>query len=134
MEGTEIVTIEEFETMLDEIVETLPEVFFRELNGGIHAVPGAKLHNKADSNDLWILGEYSYSTQMGRSIVIYYGSFMNLYASCSLDFIRERLRKNVLHEFRHHLESLAGERDLEIEDSIFLRDYLEGKKKGKENF
>jgi hypothetical protein len=28
------------------------------------------------------------------------------------------------HEFRHHLESLAGERGLEIEDEQFLADYL----------
>ena len=29
----------------------------------------------------------------------------------------------LLHEFRHHLESLAGERDLEIEDAVELTQY-----------
>ena len=118
-----IVTLEEFEVMLDEIVQTLPKDFFRELNGEIHASENEKLHKQAINNDLWILGEYCTSTQLGRSIVIYYGSFMRLFGNLNHIFIRERLRKNVLHEFRHHLESLAGERDLEIEDEIFLRTY-----------
>lgn len=118
-----IVTLEEFEVMLDEIVQTLPKDFFRELNGGIHASENEKLHKQAVNNDLWILGEYCNSTQLGRSIVIYYGSFMRLFGNRNHIFIKERLRKNVLHEFRHHLESLAGERDLEIEDEIFLRTY-----------
>ena len=29
----------------------------------------------------------------------------------------------LLHEFRHHLESLAGERDLEIEDAVAVSQY-----------
>ncbi len=109
--------------MLDEIVVTLPSDFFVELNGGIHAVENEKLHSQAINNDLWILGEYHNNRQLGRSIIIYYGSFMRLYGGRSPGFIRERLRKNVLHEFRHHLESLAGERDLEIEDIISIKRY-----------
>lgn len=109
--------------MLDEIVQTLPKDFFRDLNAGIHAIEDEKLHKQAINNDLWILGEYCNSKQLGRSIIIYYGSFMRLYGNRNHIFIRERLRKNVLHEFRHHLESLAGERDLEIEDKISLKRY-----------
>lgn len=114
--------------MLEEIVKTLPEDFFKELNGGIRAVENAKSHKQAKNNDLWILGEYHRSKHLGRSIVIYYGSFMNVYGTRSHSFIKERLRKNVLHEFRHHLESLAGERDLEIEDKKFLARYHARKK------
>lgn len=109
--------------MLEEIVQTLPEVFFKDLNGGIHATQKEKLHKQAKNNDLWILGEYHNNKHLGRSIVIYYGSFIRLYGNRSHEFIKERLRKNVLHEFRHHLESLGGERDLEIEDKIFLKKY-----------
>lgn len=39
--------------------------------------------------------------------------------------VRVRLRKVLLHEFRHHLESLAGERDLEIEDAINISRYTQ---------
>ncbi len=111
--------------MLDDIIRTLPEDLMKELNGGIHAVERDKLHKKAKNMDLWILGEYLNSRQMGRSIIIYYGSFMRLYGGRNEAFIRERLRKNVLHEFRHHLESLAGERGLEIEDEIAIKSYEE---------
>lgn len=114
--------------MLDEIVETLPEAFFKELNGGIYALAEEKSHPKAEDNDLWILGEYCRNKYLGRYIRIYYGSFMRVYGNCSKAFLKERLRKNVLHEFRHHLESLAGERDLEIEDSIKLAEYDRQKK------
>lgn len=114
--------------MLEEITETLPDDFFRDLNGGIHAVKQEKPHPKAIGNDLYILGEYLNSRQMGRSIIIYYGSFMRIYGNRSHEFIRNRLRKNILHEFRHHLESMAGERDLEVEDQIFMEKYKTSKK------
>ncbi|MCD7763821.1 MAG: metallopeptidase family protein [Lachnospiraceae bacterium] len=39
--------------------------------------------------------------------------------------VRGKLRKVLLHEFRHHLESLAGERDLEIEDAINISRYAQ---------
>lgn len=115
--------------MLYEIAETIPEIFFKDLNGGIHASAEEKLHPKALDNDLWILGEYCRNKYLGRYIRIYYGSFMRVYGNRSKDFIRERLRKNVLHEFRHHLESLAGERELEIEDGIRLAAYGRKRKK-----
>jgi hypothetical protein len=33
----------------------------------------------------------------------------------------------VKHEFRHHIESLAGDQDLEIIDSQYIAEYLTGK-------
>ena len=44
---------------------------------------------------------------------------------------KEKLRKVVKHEFLHHLESMAGERDLEIEDYLQLENYLKRKNKRK---
>lgn len=128
MSAEPFVSLEEFERMLERIVETLPEDFFLELNGGIHAFEEAKPHPKGSGDDLWILGEYCVDRYLGRSIRIYYGSFRRIYGTRSPDFLEKRLRKNVLHEFRHHLESLAGERGLEIEDEIWLRNYLEHKR------
>ena len=43
---------------------------------------------------------------------------MQIYGYMTEEALRRRVRKTVLHEFRHHLESLAGEKDLEIEDAI----------------
>ena len=36
---------------------------------------------------------------------------------------KEELRNVLIHEFTHHLESLVGERDLEIEDARELAKY-----------
>ena len=55
--------------------------------------------------------------------MIYYGSFAAVYGYEGPEELRERVRKTILHEFRHHLESLAGERGLEVEDAIRLADY-----------
>ena len=55
--------------------------------------------------------------------MLYYGSFLRCFPSLEPEGMRERIRKVILHEFRHHLESLAGERDLEIEDEIEISRY-----------
>ncbi len=48
---------------------------------------------------------------------------LKVYNGYSIDIIEEKLRETLFHEFIHHLESLAGERDLEIEDAENLAKY-----------
>lgn len=118
-------TIEEVNIMLDHIAEGLPAEIFKDLNEGIVLLPSYKLHKKSMPNaPLYIAGEYSVSLT-GRNIKIYYGSFKKLYRNHPRKEIYKKLESTLLHEFTHHLESMAGERDLEIEDRIFLRDYEE---------
>ena len=62
---------------------------------------------------------------MGNQIVIYYGSFMRLYSNAPAQKLESELRAVLRHEFRHHMENRAGERDLEIEDERWLREYLD---------
>ena len=38
--------------------------------------------------------------------------------------LKVKLREVLRHEFRHHIENLAGERGLEIEDEKFINKYL----------
>jgi len=57
-------------------------------------------------------------------IAIYYGSFERVYGHLSRESLKEQLAHTLKHEFTHHLESLAGERGLEIKDAKFLEDYL----------
>lgn len=118
-----MVLLEEFEEIVDEIVSTLPEDFFRELNGGVIVREQEKIHPAAVDNDLFVMGEYHLDRYLGRFVVLYYGSFAQCFGYLSEDGLRERIRKVILHEFRHHLESLAGERDLEIEDAVQLAEY-----------
>jgi hypothetical protein len=109
--------------MLDELAAELPEQFYKELNGGILLLPETMLSPEAVDDDLYTLGEYHYSYSMGRYITIYYGSFDALYGHLSPGELKGRLRSTLRHEFTHHLESLAGEKDLETEDERQLARY-----------
>ena len=122
-------TIDELHEILDEIAEELPEELFCGLNQGIILLPEYKLHPESRAQDkLYIMGEYVRSIA-GRHIVIYYGSFERVYNGYPIEIIEEILRETLYHEFTHHLESLAGEKDLEIEDAENLEKYREGKLK-----
>ena len=118
-----MMTIGEVNELLDELAAGLPEEIFRELNGGVNLLPEAKRNNADADGKLYTLGEYR-RDQMGRYIVIYYGSLCSVYGGASHKKMRGYLKDVLTHELTHHLESLAGERDLEIEDEIRLDRYL----------
>ena len=117
------ITIDRAQVLLEQIAETLPAELYKDLNGGILLLPQEKISPYAVGDDLYILGEYQSGGSMGRLIKIYYGSFEKLFGSFSEEEFKERLKKTLFHEFTHHLESLAGERDLEIEDERQLAAY-----------
>jgi len=119
-------TIEEINDMLDEIAAELPEGVFRDLNGGVSLLAETKISDKDPSGGLYTLGEYR-RDQMGRYIIIYYGSLCAVHGSSTHKKMRKHLRGVLTHELTHHLESLAGERDLEIEDEIDLQNYFSRK-------
>jgi hypothetical protein len=126
-----MITMEETEEMLGELAHELPEAFYKELSGGIILVPEAKKSPVKGADGLVIMGEYHRNNNLGRYIVIYYGSFMRVHGHLAGEHFKNELRKTLRHEFRHHVESLAGERGLEYEDAKFIKDYLE-KKRGLE--
>lgn len=104
--------------------ESLPAQIFERLNGGIILVPGFKLHPEARSCDLYIMGEYHFDPSgLGRYITIYYGSFERTYSHLSADEQAEQFRRVLRHELTHHLESLAGDKSLELKDKAFLDQY-----------
>ncbi|MDD2447306.1 MAG: metallopeptidase family protein [Tissierellia bacterium] len=120
---TDFPEIEEVHIILDEVAEEIPKEFFNKLNEGIILLPRYKLHPESrPSNKLYILGEYRKSIT-GRKIVIYYGSFKKVHANKSMLQLRKKLKDTLLHEFTHHLESLAGEKGLEIKDREKLERY-----------
>lgn len=117
--------IDEVHAMLDEIAEGLPQEIFKELNKGIVLLPQAKLHPNSDPmQELYILGEYTVN-RTGRQIVLYYGSFRKSYPRISEKRLYRQLRKTLYHEFVHHLEGLAGDYDLEMEDKKSLTRYMQ---------
>ncbi len=112
----------DFDTMgdwLDEIAERFPEEFFRELTGGIALLPRAESDPEFPEGEVYILGDYC-NDELGRYINLYYGSFAELFADAGEEELYEELYATLAHEFTHHLESLAGERGLEVKDELEL--------------
>jgi hypothetical protein len=126
-----MITIKEMEEMLNEIAEELPQQIYKRLNGGIILLPETKQNPKRQATNLYILGQYHHGGVMGRYISIYYGSFKRVYGHLPKEELRKKLMKTLKHEFTHHLESMAGEKDLEIEDEKFIREYFEKRNKNK---
>ncbi len=118
-----MVSFERFEEITYELTQQLPEEFFRKLDGGVMARETVKVHPEAVSNDLYILGEYHRDPHLSRFVVLYYGSFMRAFGTLSEDALRKEMWRVLRHEFLHHLESLAGERGLEIQDAVQLAAY-----------
>lgn len=115
-------TIEEVQEILDELAEAVPEEFYNELNGGINLLP--HLRRSEYGHDLYTLGDYNRGGPMGRYINIYYGSMQKVHGHLSREDYKKELWDVLRHEFRHHIESLAGERGLEAEDEDFIEEYL----------
>ena len=122
-----MMSIEQMQEVLEEIAAELPDAFFESLNGGILLLEDTVLAPEALDEDLYTMGEYCEDPLMGSYIVLYYGSFAEICQDMSAEEIREEIRVTLLHEFTHHLESLAGECGLELEDERELAAYLWGK-------
>ena len=115
-------SVEEAEAWLDEVVDEIPEALLRGLNGGI--VFSEAVQPSPHGAGLYTLGQYFCEPMgLGRYIVLYYGSFVRVYGQRPPSVQKKELRKLLLHELTHHVESLAGVRDLEWKDEEFLRQY-----------
>ncbi len=120
-----LLSIDEVGDLLDEIAETIPEALFQGLTGGVILQEEALPDPQPNAEDLFILGEYC-NDMLGRYINLYYGSFAALYTDAPLRVWKRELRTTLLHELTHHIESLAGVRDLEIKDEIEMEMYRSG--------
>ena len=112
---------------MEEVAATIPDELLRDLNGGIIVLPEIKYHPMAKTGDLYIMGEYHvHIPGLGRYIVLYYGSFERVFGagtSNENNHLRSEIKKTLIHELRHHIESLSGVKDLEREDERKLEVY-----------
>ena len=126
-----ILSFDEVGEILDEMAETFPEVFYRDLNGGISLLPEAVEDPEFPPGEIYIMGEYC-NDQMGLYINLYYGSFAAL--AEKEEWTREdwedELYTTLAHEFTHHIEGLAGERGLEIKDADFMEQFRREREEG----
>jgi hypothetical protein len=100
-----------FTRLAGAIADELPSRLLRDLNGGISILPGKKKDGK-----YFLMGEYIEDPILGRSIFIYYGSFREVLGDAPQGEWEEELRETIVHELRHHVESLAGVDDLSVEE------------------
>jgi hypothetical protein len=114
-------TFEEAQIALDEIACDLPQAIFDGLNGGYVLTE----ETLVGDDGLYILGQYHVEPRgLGRYVTVNYGSIAAIYGHLPPAAFREKLKFVLHHELTHHLESLAGDRSLEIKDEIDRARYL----------
>jgi len=127
-----MMTLEAFKQILEELLDELPEAFFRELSGGVIVSEAAVSPDYARGHELYTMGHYAIWSGV-RQIVIYKGSFDRVHPFAGREETKNLLRGVVRHEFRHHLEFLAGIHDassLEAQDEREKRAYLSRLREG----
>lgn len=122
-----MLTLEEYKQIISDLMDELPEEFYKDLNGGVIVSEALAIPDYARGNgDLYIMGQYLVYAGM-RQIVLFKGSFDRAHPGVSADEAKNILRGILRHEFRHHLESLGGVHNsasLEAEDARKKAAYL----------
>ena len=124
-----MISLEQYKTIVSELLDELPEEFFRELTGGVIVSEAAEIPDYARGDDLYTLGQYQVYSGV-RQIVMFKGSFDRVHPKADAAEARELLRGVLRHEFRHHLEGLGGihnSSSLEAEDERKKQAYLAGR-------
>jgi len=123
-----MVSIERFEELANELYDEIPPEFLDGLNGGIVIEENA-CQEDPDLPDVYIMGHYVEDPYLGCYIVLYYGSFAAVLGDEPEEVWEDELWETMLHELQHHIESRAGESNLDIQDLIELerlrREYRE---------
>ena len=122
-----MISLDEYRTIVSELLDELPEGFFQKLSGGVVVSEAMVIPDYARGNDLYTLGQYQVCYGV-RQIVMFKGSFDRLYPQADVAQAREILRGVLRHEFRHHIEFLGGihnSTSLEAEDVRKKQEYLD---------
>lgn len=119
-----ILTIDQVNDLLDDMAESLPDVLFDELNGGVNLLEEALPDPEFPEGEMYILGEYC-DDLLGRYINLYYGSFAALAEREDWDQAtwEEELRTTLSHELTHHMEGRGGLHALDDRDAAELEQW-----------
>ena len=121
-----MISLAEYRRIITELMDELPDEFFRELSGGVIVSEAMVIPDYARGNDLYTMGQYQVYNGI-RQIVMFKGSFDRAYPQADVARARVLLRGILRHEFRHHLEFLGGVHNsssLEAEDEREKQAYL----------
>ena len=105
-----MIGIEEYKAIVSELMDELPEAFFKNLSGGVVVSDALVIPDYAKGNDLFTMGAYKVYSGV-RQIVLYKGSFDRMYPDADAAEAKNILRGILRHEFRHHMEFLSGIHD-----------------------
>ena len=109
-----MLTFEKTQEALDQFVDELPPEIFKGLNCGVALIPDTTF----DESGLLILGQYHVEPYgLGRYVTIHYGSIATAHGHLSPLEFKEKVKDVLHHELTHHLEHLAGDTSLEIQDA-----------------
>lgn len=111
--------IDRFTELADSLSAGLPERLLEGLSGGI-VIEERAMRRRDDPPGVYILGEYIADPWLGPRVVLYYGSFLQLFGGEAEAVWAEELWTTIKHELRHHIEGQAGLRDLDLEDLLEL--------------
>ena len=123
-----MISIDEYRKIVSELLDELPEEFFRRLSGGVIVSEETARPDYAVGDDLYTMGQYQIYAGI-RQIVLYKGSFDRAHPQADQAEARELLRGILRHEFRHHLEFLGNvhnSESLEAQDARDKQAYLAG--------
>ena len=121
-----MLTLAEYKQIVSELLDELPEEFFRKLSGGVVVSEDFVIPDYAKGNDLYTMGHYKFYSGI-RQIVLYKGSFDRVYPNADAAETKRLLRGILRHEIRHHLEYLGGIHNgesLEAEDECKKQAYI----------
>ena len=102
---------DDFCQVAERIVERLPPKLFGKLNGGVNVV-----RQKKEDGEYLLMGEYVEDPIMGNTVFLYYGSFSEELEGARREEWIEEIEETIVHELRHHVESLAGVDYLSFEE------------------
>lgn len=117
---------EEYKRIVSELMDELPQEFFRDLTGGVIVSEALVIPDYAKAGDLYTMGQYQVYTGV-RQIVMFKGSFDRLHPEADAAEAKAILRGILRHEFRHHIEFLGhihNSESLEADDARKKQAYL----------
>ena len=119
-----ILSIDEVNDILDDFADTIPEVLFEGLNGGVNLLEEAVPDPEFPEGEMYILGEYL-DDLLGNYINLYYGSFAALAEKEGWDRAawEQELRTTLSHELTHHMELRSGLHALDDRDEAELEEF-----------
>lgn len=127
-EGNTKMKLDDFMDYVVKVTENeIPPIILIDLNLGIHVSP--KRQEDDEEKDYFIMGEYI-QDELGNQVVLYYGSFKYFLEGEPLKVWHKEIMDTIKHELIHHVEAMAGQEDLALEEDVEVYKRKKAKKKG----